>query len=149
MNIVAYILCGLHLVLLLLLVFNRRTKVGLKIAPALVAGAYLVVAGTASHLVAPLIVLEVVACVRFVFHDFLPSAGSSVSRHTERVFSKSLWASLFTWLMACALMAFTFDATMIKATFAAGPLFFFVEYVLRLRRSFATQAFLDRTGKKP
>jgi len=149
MAIFAYILFGVHILLLLPLFLRKQSNATMPTVMFFIAGTYFVLAMEAPQLVAPFAVLEFVAFVRFVFKGFFSTAGSSVSRHTLKVFSKSFWASFFTWLMTCGLMGLTFDASMVWATVYAWPVFFAAEYALRRYRAYKVQRYLDRTGQKP
>ena len=78
-----------------------------------------------------------VGLVRFFFHDFLATAGSSVSRHTRDVLSKSLTASIFTAIMLGALLAISslFSAATAMTAVYAMPVLFVVEFGWRQVRS--------------
>ena len=83
-----------------------------------------------------------VGLVRWFFHDFLATAGSSVSRHTRDVLSKSLTASIFTGIMIAALLAIfsLFSAATAMTAVYAWPVLFVVEFGLRQLRSARVKA---------
>jgi|GEM_PF-3419753 len=144
----AYILFGAHLVLLLPLIFRKQSSATMPTVMFLIAVTYFVLAMEAPQMVAPFLVLEFVAFVRFVLTGFFSTAGSSISRHTMRVFSKSFWSSFFTWLLTCGLMGLTFNAGMVWTTIYSWPVFFVAEYALRRYRAYKVQRYLDRVEKK-
>jgi len=140
---VGYILFGAHFMLLMRFLFVRKSNAIFDTVVFCIAAAYFGLAVAAPHLVPALFVLEAVAVVRFVVSGLFTTAGSSVSRHTQKVFSKALWSSLFTWLLACGLMFFTLDLSLVKVTFHCGPIFFVIEYGMRLMRARNAKRLMD------
>ncbi|MBS1991963.1 MAG: hypothetical protein JSS86_11325 [Cyanobacteria bacterium SZAS LIN-2] len=150
MSIIGYIFCGVHVAaaLFLLLASKRANHAVPYTLFFLGLGDAYFAASDAPSGVLALSVLEVVAIVRLVLNGgILSTAGSSVSRHTVKVFSKSFWASFFTCLLTSLLFLITLQVTFAKYAILAFPAFFAVEYAFRLRRAAKAQAFIDGPKK--
>ncbi len=141
MAIFAYMLAVSHIILLPAALRGRTQKIRHRVSAGmvLVAVLYLTLAAYRPEFLPLLIVAEVVALIRFMFHDFRLSIGTgsarSVSRHTEQVFLKSIKASIFTNLLTALLLALCIQATWAVQVLLACPLFLLVEYFFRRRRA--------------
>ncbi|MBS2010244.1 MAG: hypothetical protein JST01_24555 [Cyanobacteria bacterium SZAS TMP-1] len=150
MSIIGYILCGVHVaVALFLLVAAKRAS---RLLPTSIFFLGLGYAYCAAHEaplgVLALVVLEIVGVVRLVLNGgIFSTAGSSISRHTVNVFSKSFWASFFTCLFTALLFLLAFQPTLAKYTISVFPTFFVLEYAFRLRRAARAKAFIDGPKK--
>ena len=141
----AYTLAGVHVALFLVFAMRQgsyRDKGRKQLTMALIALftlAYFIVAASLAGLIVPLIILEAVGLMRFVFHDFHISLGTGdsrpIQRHTEGVLRKSITASVFTNLVTAGLLALFGPGNMAVTALYAWPAFFALEYGLRLLRS--------------
>lgn len=140
-SILAYSLAAAHILLLPSALRNRSSQ-SRKTATALLLGAavaYIALAVFHLQFVPSFIALELVAVVRLFANDFRLSIGTgdgrSSSRHTVKVFSKSVKASILTCLLTAVLLFVFGQIVPAKATLLCFPLFLAVEYALRLRRA--------------
>lgn len=143
MSMIGYILGGMFIAFLI--VIMGRGAMSLKIVVSITALTYLAVAAYAPHLVPAVIVLNVISFLRVMFFDFLKTGGSSVSRHTERVGSKSFNSSWFTCLFVAAGFWICYGSDVALKTVMAWPLFFAVEYGWRRHLAYRTQKWLDKS----
>ncbi len=141
MAIFAYMLAVVHIILLPAALRERTQKIRLRISTGmvLVAVLYLTLAAYRPEFLPLLIVAEIVAVIRFMFHDsrLYIGIGSArlVNRHTEQVFLKSIKASIFTTFLTAFLLALCIQTTWAVQVLVACPLFLLVEYFFRRRQA--------------
>lgn len=147
MSIIGYVFGGMSIAFLLIIMGKSRSSDALKIMLSITALGYLGAAVAAPHLIPTVITLNVVTFLRVTFFDFLRTGGSSVSRHTQRVLSKSFNSSWVTCLMVALGMWISYGSDIAVKTILAWPLFFVVEYAWRRHLAYRTQKWLDKSAR--
>lgn len=156
--VIASILVGAHLVLLAMLGLARSSSLPsakqnrriLMLALVTFTALYGVSAAGLAAVTGYTFAVELVALIRFVFHDArwisLGTGDSrSVLRHTEHVFSKSLTAGTFTALMLEGVLALCGLASL-HGLIAAWVALVLVEYTWRRARS--TRILAEEAARK-